>query len=130
MTLFMGHGSMTRVLALAAAMLAAAGIGMASGQQAGVPSIISRDTFDYMLGNRSQSGCEGGAFYTYDAFVQAANASKLRGFGTIGDEDTRRRELAAFFGQTSHETAGYCWVKEQKPTIARYYGRGPIQLTQ
>uniref|UniRef100_A0A452ZUG3 chitinase n=1 Tax=Aegilops tauschii subsp. strangulata TaxID=200361 RepID=A0A452ZUG3_AEGTS len=125
----MGHGSMTRVLALAAAMLAATGIGMASGQQAGVPSIISRDTFDYMLGNRSQSGCEGGAFYTYDAFVQAANASKLRGFGTIGDEDTRRRELAAFFGQTSHETAGYCWVKEQKPTIARYYGRGPIQLT-
>ncbi|KAF7055798.1 hypothetical protein CFC21_063278 [Triticum aestivum] len=73
------HGNMMRVLALAAA--------------SGVPSIISRGTFGRMLGNRSQSGCEGGAFYTYDAFVEAANASKLRGFCTIGDEDTRRREI-------------------------------------
>jgi hypothetical protein len=87
------------LLALAgAALLAAAG-----GQQASVPSIITREAFDSMLSGRNQTGCAGG-FYTYDAFVQAA--SKFPGFGTAGDEDTRRRELAAFFGQTSHVTDG------------------------
>ena len=94
------------VLALAGAALFAAA-GTASAQQlAGVPSIISRGTFDYMLSNRSQTGCEGGAFYTYDAFLEAANASMFRGFGTLGPEETRKRELAAFFAQTSHQTTG------------------------
>jgi hypothetical protein len=54
------------LLALAgAALLATAG--MASGQLADVLSIISPRMFDDMLSNRSQRGCEGGAFYTYDA---------------------------------------------------------------
>jgi hypothetical protein len=81
-----------------AALLAAAG-----GQQASVPSIITGEAFDSMLSGRNQTACEGG-FYTYDAFVQAA--TKFAGFGTAGDEDTRRRELAAFFGQTSYVTDG------------------------
>uniref|UniRef100_A0A453J3K2 chitinase n=1 Tax=Aegilops tauschii subsp. strangulata TaxID=200361 RepID=A0A453J3K2_AEGTS len=55
-------------------------------------------------GDGGGGGCEGGAFYTYDAFVEAA--STFRGFGTTGDQATRRRELAAFFAQTSHETTG------------------------
>jgi hypothetical protein len=74
-----------------AALLAAAG-----GQQASVPSIITREAFDSMLSGRNQTACEGG-FYTYDAFVQAA--TKFAGFGTAGDEDTRRRELAASSGR-------------------------------
>ncbi|RCV46680.1 hypothetical protein SEVIR_9G555700v4 [Setaria viridis] len=120
-----------------AALLAAAG--GASGQQQGVWSIITRPMFQRMLSHRGDSGCQG-AFYTYDAFIEAA--SKFPGFGTTGDDQTRRRELAAFFGQTSHETTGgwatapdgqfawgYCRVKEQNPTDPPYYGRGPIQLT-
>ncbi|XP_073359377.1 L-type lectin-domain containing receptor kinase IX.1-like [Aegilops tauschii subsp. strangulata] len=71
-------------------------------QEAGVPSIITREKFDAMLSNRSKGSCEGGAFYTYDAFVKAA--SNFPAFGNTGDDKTRRRELAAFFGQTSHET--------------------------
>jgi len=86
------------VLALAgAALLAAAG--GASGQQ----SIITRQVFESMLSHRGDSGCQG-AFYTYDAFTKAA--ARFPAFGTTGDDRTRRRELAAFFGQTSHETTG------------------------
>ncbi|CAL4937504.1 unnamed protein product [Urochloa decumbens] len=127
---------MTKAFAavLIMALLAAAG-GGASGQQ----SIITQKMFESMLSHRGDSGCEG-KFYTYDSFVKAA--SKFPAFGTTGNDETRRRELAAFFGQTSHETTGgwatapdgqfawgYCRVKEQKPTDPPYYGRGPIQLT-
>jgi chitinase len=94
--------ALSTVLVLAgAALLAAAGSG-ASAQQ-GVWSIITRPMFQSMLSHRGDSGCQG-AFYTYDAFIEAA--SKFPGFGTTGDDQTRRRELAAFFGQTSHETTG------------------------
>jgi hypothetical protein len=111
------------LLALAGAALVAA----AGGQQASVPSIITRETFDSMANGRNQSGCEGGSLYTYDAFLKSA--SKFPAFGTVGDEETRRRELAAFFGQTSHLTTAYCYVKQVNPTSAPYYGRGPIQLS-
>ncbi|KAF8780510.1 hypothetical protein HU200_001637 [Digitaria exilis] len=125
------------LLAIAGAVLLAAA-GGASGQQ-GVGAIITRQVFESMLSHRGDSGCQG-AFYTYDAFVNAA--ARFPAFGTTGDAQTRRRELAAFFGQTSHETTGgwptapggtfawgYCRVEEQKQTDPPYYGRGPIQLT-
>jgi chitinase len=35
-------------------------------------------------------------------------------FGTAGDDETRRRELAAFFGQTSHETTGNLHMHAQR----------------
>ncbi|NP_001358722.1 Chitinase 11 precursor [Zea mays] len=130
--------ALATVLFVAGAALLGVGVGGASAQQ-GVWSIITRPMFQSMLSHRGDSGCQG-AFYTYDAFIEAA--SKFPGFGTTGDEQTRRRELAAFFGQTSHETTGgwatapggpfawgYCRVKEQNPTDPPYYGRGPIQLT-
>ncbi|KAK8586702.1 hypothetical protein V6N13_085727 [Hibiscus sabdariffa] len=91
-------------------------------------------------------------FYSYDAFVAAARS--FNGFGTSGDFTVRKRELVAFFGQTSHETTGggdnapdgrYAWgyvfIEEQNNRQAycdggwpcapakNYYGRGPIQLT-
>ncbi|GJN09185.1 hypothetical protein PR202_ga27167 [Eleusine coracana subsp. coracana] len=121
-----------------AALLAAAG--GASAQQ-GVGSIITAQMFESMLSHRGDNPCQG-AFYTYDAFIKAAN--DFPDFGNTGDDETRRRELAAFFGQTSHETNGgwadapggpfawgYCWVTERNnpPTDPTYYGRGPIQLT-
>jgi len=60
--------------------------------------------FEEMLKHRNDPACPGRGFYTYDAFIAAARA--FSGFGTTGDLTTRRRELAAFFGQTSHETTG------------------------
>ncbi|OMO83728.1 Glycoside hydrolase, family 19, catalytic, partial [Corchorus olitorius] len=60
-----------------------------------VTEVISRDLYETMFKHRNR-------FYSYDAFVAAARS--FNGFGTTGDFITRKRELAAFFGQTSHET--------------------------
>ncbi|TYI01337.1 hypothetical protein ES332_A11G193500v1 [Gossypium tomentosum] len=119
----------------------------------GVGSIITRDLFNQMLKYRNDPRCPSNGFYTYDAFIAAARS--FNGFGTTGDLATRKRELAAFFGQTSHETTGgwatapdgpyawgYCFIREQNnpgpyctpgswPCAPGrlYFGRGPIQLT-
>ncbi|XP_061355731.1 endochitinase A2-like [Gastrolobium bilobum] len=116
-------------------------------------SIISRDKFNQMLKHRDDGGCQGKGFYTYDAFITAAKS--FPNFGKTGDTPTRKREIAAFFGQTSHETTGgwasapdgpyawgYCFVREQNPSAycassaefpcapgKQYYGRGPIQIS-
>ncbi|KAJ7978674.1 Chitinase [Quillaja saponaria] len=117
-------------------------------------SIISRASFDNMLKHRNDGACPAKGFYTYDAFISAAKAFPT--FGTTGDTATRKREIAAFFGQTSHETTGgwpsapdgpyawgYCYVREQNPSAycdpsstaypcspgKQYYGRGPIQIS-
>ncbi|WJX52979.1 Chitinase 2, variant 2 [Trifolium repens] len=67
-------------------------------------SLISRDTFNHMLKHRDDSGCQGRGFYTYDAFISAAKA--FPNFANNGDTANKKREIAAFFGQTSHETTG------------------------
>eukprot|EP01018_Ginkgo_biloba_P020888 Gb_14116 [translate_table: standard] len=120
----------------------------------GVDSIISQSAFDQFLKHTNDAACPAKGFYTYNAFIAAANA--FNGFGTTGDVDTRKRELAAFLAQTSHETNGgwatapdgpyawgYCFINEQNPPSdycrvigewgcasgKKYYGRGPIQLS-
>lgn len=107
-----------------------------------VGSVISASLFEQMLKHRNDAACKGHGFYSYDAFINAAGS--FGGFGTTGDVETRKREIAAFFGQTSHETTGgwdtapdgkyawgYCFVREGSNTASSgYYGRGPIQLTQ
>ncbi|KAM4133760.1 hypothetical protein ACJW30_01G355900 [Castanea mollissima] len=105
-----------------------------------------------MLKYRNDPRCKSNGFYTYNAFIAAARS--FNGFGTTGDVATRKREIAAFLGQTSHETTGgwattpdgpyawgYCFVTEiNKQTYCtstswpcapgkQYYGRRPIQLT-
>jgi len=65
-----------------------------------VPSFL----FDQMLKYRNDARCPGHGFYTYDSFIAAARS--FNGFGTTGDDTTRKRELAAFLAQTSHETTG------------------------
>ncbi|GMH21843.1 hypothetical protein Nepgr_023686 [Nepenthes gracilis] len=119
-----------------------------------VSSIITREIFEEMLMHRNNAACPARGFYTYEAFITAARF--FSGFGTTGDFNTRKRELAAFLGQTSHETTGgwatapdgpyawgYCFKEEigqpgsycvpstQWPCAAgkSYYGRGPIQLS-
>ncbi|GLT44668.1 hypothetical protein SLA2020_185530 [Shorea laevis] len=138
-----------RVLALVLFTLASA-----VGALADISSIISRDLFNEMLKHRNDAACPAKGFYTYDAFIAAANS--FGAFGTTGDIDTKKREIAAFLAQTSHETTGgwatapdgpyawgYCYVKEQGnpgdycvqsqqwPCAPgkKYYGRGPIQIS-
>jgi hypothetical protein len=122
------------VACAAAAMAAAVLLGVAA---ADVGSIITQDVYNNMLPNRDNGQCPANGFYTYDAFIQAA--SSFPGFGTSSSDEANKRELAAFFGQTSHETNGgaagqytwgYCFKEEiSKATSPPYYGRGPIQLT-
>ena len=69
-----------------------------------ISSIITKDLFEEMLKHRNDESCAGKGFYTYDAFIAAARS--FNGFGTTGDDDTRKRELAAFFAQTSYRTSG------------------------
>jgi len=70
----------------------------------GVGSIVTSALFDQMLKHRNENSCPAHGFYTYNAFIAAAGS--FNGFGTTGDLTTRKRELAAFFAQTSHETTG------------------------
>ncbi|KAK3413699.1 hypothetical protein EUGRSUZ_I02246 [Eucalyptus grandis] len=128
----------------------------AGAQQRGdVSSVISRAQFDQLLKHRNDQACPAKGFYTYDAFVAATRS--FPGFGTTGTRDTRYQEVAAFLAQTSHETTGgskgapdgpyawgYCFVEERERSRdycdpksgwpcapgRKYYGRGPIQITQ
>ncbi|PPS10795.1 hypothetical protein GOBAR_AA09847 [Gossypium barbadense] len=121
---------------------------------ADISSLISQDMFNEMLKHRNDGNCPGNGFYTYDAFIAAANS--FGAFGATGDDATRKREIAAFLAQTSHETTGgwptapdgpyawgYCYVQEQGnpgdycvanqqwPCAPgkKYFGRGPIQIS-
>ncbi|XP_062176801.1 endochitinase-like [Alnus glutinosa] len=118
-----------------------------------IGALISTSAFDNLLKHRNDGGCPAKGFYTYDAFIAAAKS--FPGFATTGDTATRKREIAAFLGQTSHETTGgwasapdgpyswgYCHIREQNPgsycasdpnypcaSGKQYYGRGPVQLS-
>ncbi|KAK3413704.1 hypothetical protein EUGRSUZ_I02269 [Eucalyptus grandis] len=105
--------------------------------------------------HRNDQACPAKGFYTYDAFV--AIARSFPGFGTTDTWDTRYQEVAAFLAQTSHEITGgskgapdghyawgYCFVEERDRSRdycdpqsgwlsapgRKYYGRGPIQISQ
>lgn len=69
-----------------------------------VGRLVSSSLFDQILKYRNDARCAGHGFYTYDSFIAAARS--FNGFGTTGDDTTRKRELAAFLAQTSHETTG------------------------
>ncbi|XP_072973447.1 basic endochitinase C-like isoform X2 [Typha angustifolia] len=118
-----------------------------SGRGGGLASLISREDFEILLKRRTDHRCAG-SFYTYEAFVEAADS--FPAFVRTGDNDTRKRELAAFLGQTSQATTdgkyawGYCFVEQQVtdgtayctystkwPCVPgkKYFGRGPIQIS-
>ncbi|CAN6162649.1 unnamed protein product [Urochloa humidicola] len=120
-----------------------------------VGSIIWRSPFEQMLLHRNDSACPARGFYTYDAFIAAANS--FPGFGTTGSLDIQKREIAAFLAQTSHEPSGgwptapdgpyswgYCFKEQRNPGSddycypsnqwfctagKKYYGRGPFQIS-
>ena len=58
-----------------------------------ISNVISLSEFSTML-----SKCANGGLSNYDAFINAARS--FSGFGTTGEMDTRKKEVAAFFAQT------------------------------
>ncbi|CAG7890417.1 unnamed protein product, partial [Brassica rapa] len=110
-------------------------------------------SFIFFLGRGmwNDPACPARGFYTYEAFITAAYF--FTSFARGSDTAARKKELAAFFGQTSYEstghpkntsiyTWGYCYKEEMNPPSdycspsdtwpcvpgKRYYGRGPVLL--
>jgi chitinase len=76
--------------------------------------------FEEMLPNRNDDRCPAKGFYTYDAFIEATKAYPE--FGMTGDDNTKKRELAAFFGQTSQETNGNLWHTIKETAYSLIFG--------
>ncbi|KAM7510163.1 hypothetical protein LguiB_009038 [Lonicera macranthoides] len=105
-----------------------------------VSSIVT-DAFFSGIVNQSAASCVGRGFYTRSAFLEAIGSYPR--FGRTGTEDDSRREIAAFFAHSAHETVGFCCVEEVGPhndycqetsmypcaPNKSYYGRGPLQLS-
>jgi hypothetical protein len=81
-----------------------------------VASIISEDFFNQFLKHRNDDACPTKGFYTYNAFIVAANS--FPEFGNNGDIETSKRELAAFFGQTWQETTGNINLDMYNPSVS------------
>ncbi|XP_072982845.1 chitinase 10-like [Typha latifolia] len=120
-----------------------------------ISSIVSEQLFNSIFLHKDDSACPGKGFYNYSSFVQATRCFPQ--FGNTGDLDTRKREIAAFLAQISHETTGgwatapdgpyawgLCFKEEVNPQSdycdstnkkwpcypgKTYHGRGPIQLS-
>ncbi|XLU18788.1 hypothetical protein S245_054854, partial [Arachis hypogaea] len=120
-----------------------------------ISSLIRKKFFDTMFLHKDDNACPAKNFYPYKAFIRAAKT--FPEFGTTGSLDTRKREIAAFLAQISHETTGgwatapdgpYAWglcfkeeinpqsnycdsTNKQWPCFPgkSYHGRGPIQLS-
>lgn len=67
-----------------------------------VSDIITKAMYEEMFPYCNDHHCPARAFYTYEAFVAAA--ARFPAFGATSTLEARKREVAAFFGQTSHET--------------------------
>lgn len=125
------------------------------GSSSSVSRVLPRQLFDSIFLHKDNAACPAKDFYTYDSFVAATRCFPR--FATTGTLATRRREMAAFLAQISHETTGgwptapdgpyawgLCFKEEVSPqsiycdsTNTRwpcapgksYRGRGPIQLS-
>lgn len=71
--------------------------------EASFEELLTREQFEEMFPRRGVAPCRGSVF-TYDGLVAAARS--FPAFGGTGDCETARREIAAFLGQTAHETSG------------------------
>lgn len=120
-----------------------------------ISSLISKELFDTIFLHKDNNACPAKNFYTYDSFIKASRCFPR--FGSTGSLTTRKREIAAFLGQISHETTGgwptapdgpyawgLCFKEEVNPQSVycdssntewpcypgkSYNGRGPIQLS-
>ncbi|KAI3980875.1 hypothetical protein MKX01_025440 [Papaver californicum] len=120
-----------------------------------VSSIVTESVFKSIFLHKDDAACPAKDFYTYQSFIQAA--TRFPKFGNSGSLTSRKREIAAFLAQISHETTGgwatapdgpYAWglcfkeevsqgsnycdaTDKQWPCVPgkSYKGRGPIQLS-
>ncbi|KAL5203147.1 hypothetical protein ABZP36_014099 [Zizania latifolia] len=133
-----------------------AGVAEAHRGRGHVARIVTEEAYTSSLFlHKDDAACPARNFYNYSAFVRAAE--RFPRFGGVGDHDTRKREVAAFLAQISHETTGgwgtapdgpyawgLCFKEEIKPASnycdatatewpchpgKSYHGRGPIQLS-
>jgi hypothetical protein len=152
--------SLRSVLAVAVFLTAAACAGVAearygAGQCSTVASIVSEELYSSLFLHKDDAACPAKGFYTYASFIRATK--KFPKVGGAGDLVTRKREIAAFLAQISHETTGgwatapdgpyswgLCFKEEISPQSSycdatdkqwpcypgkSYHGRGPIQLS-
>ncbi|PKA65696.1 Chitinase 10 [Apostasia shenzhenica] len=117
--------------------------------------IVSEDMYKSIFLHKDDAACPAKGFYPYNAFIEATR--RFPEFGSTGSPETRKREVAAFLAQISHETTGgwatapdgpytwgLCFKEEVNPTSdycdstnrewpcypgKSYKGRGPIQLS-
>ncbi|KAI0488483.1 hypothetical protein KFK09_028316 [Dendrobium nobile] len=120
-----------------------------------ISMLISEDLYKSIFLHKDDNACPAKGFYPYDAFITATECFPK--FASTGCLDTRKRELAAFLAQISHETTGgwatapdgpyawgLCFKEEVNPSSnycdstniewpcypnKTYKGRGPIQLS-
>ncbi|KAL5981708.1 hypothetical protein ACLOJK_015771 [Asimina triloba] len=120
-----------------------------------VPALVPEKLFNQIFLHKDDNACPAKDFYTYSSFIQAAQ--RFPKFGSVGSLHTRKREIAAFLAQISHETTGgwatapdgpyawgLCFKEEVSPQSnycddtnkewpcypgKSYKGRGPIQLS-
>ncbi|KAF0916989.1 hypothetical protein E2562_015154 [Oryza meyeriana var. granulata] len=125
------------------------------GQYSPVSSIVSEQLYSSLFLHKDDAACPAKGFYTYASFIRAT--ARFPRFGATGCVDTRKREVAAFLAQISHETTGgwatapdgpyawgLCYKEEISPKSSycdatdkqwpcypgkSYHGRGPIQLS-
>ncbi|MEV6693487.1 glycoside hydrolase family 19 protein [Micromonospora sp. NPDC051196] len=100
-------------------------------------ALLSEAEFVAMFPNRN-------SFYSYAGLTDAM--AKFPAFAGTGDEQTRKRELAAFLANINHESGGLVHVEEINQAAwgdycdtsqpygcpagqTAYHGRGPIQLS-
>uniref|UniRef100_A0A1D1XP70 chitinase n=1 Tax=Anthurium amnicola TaxID=1678845 RepID=A0A1D1XP70_9ARAE len=117
--------------------------------------IVNEKIYNSLFLHKDDNACPAKGFYPYSAFAEAT--SRFLSFGAVGSPATRKREVAAFLAQISHETTGgwatapdgpYAWGLCFKEEISppsnycdstntewpcypgkSYKGRGPIQLS-
>lgn len=120
-----------------------------------ISSLVSEELFKTLFLHKDDSACPANGFYSYQAFIEATK--RFPKFGATGCLATRKREVAAFLAQISHETTGgwptapdgpfawgLCFKEEISPQSnycdasvkqwpcypgKSYKGRGPIQLS-
>lgn len=106
-----------------------------SGGGSGLCGIITSSLYDTIFPNRN-------SFYTYDSLCTAA--SSFPSIGTTGNVTQSTQDVAAFFAQVTHETAGLVYINETDQsanycdstnteypcaTNQSYFGRGPLQIS-
>lgn len=66
--------------------------------------LVSEKLFNSIFLHKDDTACPAKDFYSYSSFIEASK--RFPKFGNAGSLSTRRREIAAFLAQISHETTG------------------------